>query len=116
MAHKNMLNGFEPAPKDPVAKLAQFFPKVVPVDMRVRLVVDNGQGAPGAGETTTIEYGSSSEALFSSSLPLEYSDIVCLKSPYGSLHAQAQVVAVQQEGSRRAVAVRLLDSEKKRMS
>ena len=111
MANENM---FESTPRDPVAKLAQFFPKVVPVDMRVQLIAMNG--APGTGETTTIEFGSSSEALFYSSLPLEYSDVVCLKSPYGSLQAQAQVVAVQQDGNRRAVAVRMLDSEKKRMS
>ena len=109
MAGKDMYE----TPRDPVAKLAQFFPKVVPVDLPVRLVLS---GAPGASETTTIEFGSSSEALFYSSLPLEYSDVVSLKSPYGSLHAEAQVVAVQQEGNRRAVAVRLLDSEKKRMS
>ena len=112
MAHKDML---ETAPRDPVAKLAQFFPKVVPVDMRVQLCIDSPTGM-GRGETTTIEFGSASEALFSSSLPLEYSDVVSLKSPYGSLQAQAQVVAVQQEGNRRAVAVRMLDSEKKRMS
>lgn len=110
MSHKNMLQSL---PKDPVAKLAEYFPKVVPVDMPVRLVLE---GAPGAGETTTIEYGSASEALFSSTLPLEYSDVVCLKSPYGSMQAEAQVVAVQQEGGRRAVAVRLLESERKRMS
>lgn len=114
MADKYMQNRFEAVVQDPVAKLAQFFPKVVPVEMRVHLIALNG--APGTGETTTIEYGSACEALFSSTLPLEYSDVVCLKSPYGSLQARAQVVAVQQDGNRRAVAVRMLDSEKKRMS
>ena len=108
-------NSFPAKPSaDPVARLAAFFPRVVPVDLPIQLTqVNNSQGM---AETTTIEFGSSSEALFFSRLPLEFSDVVCLKSPYGGLNAHAQVVAVQYEGDRRAVAVRMLDSEKKRMS
>jgi hypothetical protein len=61
---------------------------------------------PSGSESTVIEYGTSTEVLFSSSLPLEFADQVRLQNSDGSLDAKASVVAVQYQKGRTAVAAR----------
>lgn len=62
-----------------------------------------------ASENTVIEYGTSSEVLFASSLPLEFADMLRVQNADGTLNAQACVVAVQYNGRRAAVAARFTE-------
>ena len=57
-------------------------------------------------ETTVIEFGTSREVLFASSLPLEFADTLQLRNSDGSLDAEACVVAVQYNAGHTAVAAR----------
>jgi hypothetical protein len=86
------------------AKLAKFFPNATPVRIPVRL------SRPGSEqtltETTVIEFGTSTEVLFASNLPLEFADQVRLQNSDGTLDARASVVAVQYAKGRTAVAAR----------
>ena len=87
------------------AKLAKFFPNATPVRIPVRLtrMANSDQGLT---ESTVIEFGTSTEVLFSSSLPLEFADQVRLQNSDGSLDAKASVVAVQYQRGQTAVAAR----------
>ena len=44
---------------------------------------------------TVLEYGTSREVIFRSSLPLEFGDVVRLTNKDGSLNAEAEITAVQ---------------------
>ena len=91
------------------AKLAKFFPEASPVRIPVRLTRVLGEGK-GEGkdcmESTVIEFGTSREVLFSSTLPLEFADRLRLQNSDGSLDAEASVVALQYTSGRTAVAAR----------
>lgn len=89
----------------PTAKLAKFFPNATAVRIPVRLTRMVASD-PAASESTVIEFGTSTEVLFSSSLPLEFADQVRLQNSDGSLDAKAAVVAVQYQRGRTAVAAR----------
>lgn len=89
----------------PTAKLAKFFPNATAVRIPVRLT-RMASTEPSGSESTVIEYGTSTEVLFSSSLPLEFADQVRLQNSDGSLDAKASVVAVQYQKGRTAVAAR----------
>ena len=89
-----------------VAGLAQFFPEASPVRIPVR-VIRLKQGAS-LSEETVIEFGTPDEALFASSLPLEFEDGVKLENADGSLSAEAKVVAVQYQQGHTAVAARFV--------
>ena len=85
--------------------LAKFFPEATPVRIPVRLtrVINNGNSF---SETTMVEFGTAKEALFASTLPLEYGDILRLQNSDGTLDTEACVVALQYNGDRTAVAAR----------
>jgi len=87
------------------AKLARFFPNATAVRIPVRLSRLAGSD-PGLSESTVIEFGTASEVLFASTLPLEFADQVRLQNSDGTLDAKAAVVAVQYEKGRTAVAAR----------
>jgi len=89
-----------------VAGLAQFFPEASPVRIPVR-VVGMKQGVA-LSENTVIEFGTPQEALFASTLPLEFEDHVTLENSDGSLSAEATVVAVQYQEGRTAIAARFV--------
>src|SRR5438045_283408 len=80
-------------PHSSAAGLAQFFPDASPVRIPVR-VVGLKQGVA-LSEETVIEFGTPQEVLFTSTLPLEFEDLVRLENTDGSLSAEAKVVAVQ---------------------
>jgi hypothetical protein len=86
------------------AKLAKFFPEASPVRIPVRLTRVVGEKA--ASESTVIEFGTSREVLFSSTLPLEFADMLRLQNSDGTLDAEASVVALQYTSGRTAVAAR----------
>ena len=71
--------------------------------------IDAWETAPTANalrESTVIEYGTPSEVLFASSLPLEFDDKMRLENHDGSLLAEASVVALQYQGGSMVVAAR----------
>ncbi|HXN23290.1 MAG TPA: hypothetical protein VOA41_11175 [Candidatus Dormibacteraeota bacterium] len=90
-----------------VEKLAQFFPRARPVRIQVKVLAP-GLGARRFVETSVVEFATSKEALFASTLPLEFDDHVRVEEIDGALIAEASVVAVQYHQSRKAVAVRFL--------
>lgn len=92
-----------------VEKLAQFFPHACPVRIQVKLVAPR-LGARTIVETTVVEFATSTEALFSSTLPFEFDDHVRVQEIDGSLIAEATVIAVQYHQNRKAVAVRFVTS------
>jgi hypothetical protein len=89
----------------PTTNLAKFFPDATPVRIPVRLT---RMGAPGEplSETTLLEFGTPREALFASTLPLEFGDMLRLQNSDGTLDTEACVVALQYNGDRTAVAAR----------
>jgi hypothetical protein len=90
-----------------VAKLAHLFPSASPVRLPVR-VITMGTGRQSLQEQTVIEFGTSQEVLFSSTLPLEFEDRVRLTNSDGSLDASAKVVAVRYHDGAKAVAARFV--------
>jgi hypothetical protein len=90
-----------------VGKLAQLFPHATPVSMPVRVTALRA-GDRSLGENAVIEFGTPTEVLFRSTLPLEFDDRVQLRNLDGSLDEVASVVAVQYHEGQRAVAVRFV--------
>lgn len=90
-----------------VEKLAQLFPSASPVRIPVRVTTVTS-GRRRLREQTVIEFGTATEVLFASTLPLEFEDRVRLSNSDGSLDAQATVVAVRYHGGRKAVAARFV--------
>jgi hypothetical protein len=90
-------------------KLARLFPGASPMRIPVR-VLTLGSGRQRLQEKTVIEFGTASEVLFSSKLPLEFEDRVQLVNSDGSLDACATVVAVRYHNGSKAVAVRFVGS------
>lgn len=95
-------------PESFVSKLAQFFPNATPVRIPVSLTRVNLGGGQ-FSETTTIEFGTNKEVLFSSALPVEFADKLRIKNPDGTLDIDVSVVAVQYDGGKTAVAARFLN-------
>ena len=92
-----------------VAGLARFFPEAAPVRIPVQLArVPGVDDSPSAHftESTVIEFGTAREVLFSSTLPLEFADMLRLQNSDGTLDAEASVVALQYTSGRTAVAAR----------
>ena len=65
-----------------------------------------GKAKDGSSESTVIEFGTASEVLFASSLPLEFADVLRVQNSDGTLNAEACVVALQYNRGRTAVAAR----------
>ena len=93
---------------DCVAQLAQFFPDVQPVQVRADLL-SLKHGASKLQEKVLVEFASRDNAIFSSTLPLEFSDRVRLQHAQENKFADAIVIAVQYQDDRKAVAVRFSD-------
>jgi hypothetical protein len=89
-----------------VEKLAKLFPDALPARIPVRVSTVPAPGRRPLEEQTVIEFGTSREVLFSSSLPLEFEDQVRLQNSDASLDTRATVVAVRYHGGGKAVAVR----------
>jgi hypothetical protein len=90
-----------------VEKLAQLFPCVSPVRIAVSVATVTTGRRP-LQEQTVIEFGTPTEVLFASTLPLEFEDRVRLSNSDGSLDAHAIVVAVRYHDGRKAVAARFV--------
>jgi len=90
-----------------VAGLARFFPDATPVRMPVRLarLIEGGQPAD-FSESTIIEFGTPREVLFACKTPLEFADVVKLRTSDGSFEEEARVVAVQYHPGKISVAAR----------
>ena len=93
----------QPAGESLVGKLARFFPAAAPVRIAVQ-VTDHGARR----ESTVIEFGTPTEILFSSTLPLEFADSLRVRNADGSLDIEVRVVALQYESGRTAVAARFV--------
>jgi hypothetical protein len=91
-----------------VEKLAQLFPNASPMRIPVRILSAGPEGRR-LQEQTVIEFGTAKEAIFSTTLPLEFEDRVQLLNSDHSLDARAAVVAVRYHEGRKAVAARFLE-------
>lgn len=104
-----------------VAKLAEFFPGAIRMQMPVRVAILPAGAAekPPQAQTlmleskvspetehTVIEFGTAREVLFACGLPLEFEDRIRVMNRDGSLDAEAKVVAVQFQDGKMAVAAR----------
>ena len=90
-----------------VAKLAELFPSASPVRISV-LLSGMCAGRERLQERTVLEFGTAQEVLFSSSLPLEFEDLIRIASLDQSLDVRAKVVAMRYDGGRKAVAARFV--------
>ena len=90
-----------------VEKLAQLFPSASPLRLPVRVMAVE-TGSQSLQEKTVIEFGTSQEVLFASTLPLEFEDRVRVVNSDGSLDARAKVVAVRYHDGMKAVAARFV--------
>jgi len=88
-------------------QLARFFPRALAVRVPVHVTVLRG-GVTRLREATVVEFGGSDHAIFVSTLPLEFDDLVRLENGRKGSAAEASVVAVQYHEGRKAVAVRFL--------
>ncbi len=90
-----------------VSKLANFFPDAAPCHIAVRL--ERLGSAETFSENTIIEYGTTREALFACTRPLEFAEKVRLRNSDSSLDVEAYVVAVQYHSDQTAVAARFVE-------
>jgi hypothetical protein len=90
-----------------VAELARFFPGIVPV--RIPVLIFKGDSARAAAEQTTIEFGTAEECLFVCGLPLEFEDIVHVRTADGTLNSTAKIVAMRLQDDKMAFAARFLN-------
>lgn len=93
----------------PCKRLAEFFPQAVPVSIPVKVSKLNAAAVP-AAEQTLIEFGTPGEVLFSSGLPLDFEDTVQVRNSDGSFDVEAEIVAMQLDQGKRAVAARFLQN------
>ena len=95
-------------PRTHVPALANNFPCAVP--MRVSVCVSGVDGHGRAfSEHTTIEFGTPTEMMFSSALPLQHGDKVRIINQDGSFDVLTSVVATRYRNGKSAVAVRIDD-------
>ena len=93
--------------ESPVAGLARFFPDATPVRMPVQLarVIEPTDPAD-FSESTIIEFGTPREVLFACKTPLEFADLLRVRTSDGSFDEIAAVVAVQYHPGNILVAAR----------
>ena len=92
-----------------VAELARLFPGAVPVRIPVRV----SKGDPAKimpVEQTVIEFGTPAEVLFVSGLPLDFEDVVRVRTSDGSLNVSAKIVAMRFYHGKMAFAARFLEN------
>ncbi len=68
-------------------------------------ILDAGESA-GFSESTVIEFGTPREVLFACKTPLEFADVLRLRTSDGSLDVEVSVVAVQYHPGNTVVAAR----------
>jgi len=68
----------------------------------------SASSAAGFDESTIIEFGTPQEVLFACTTPLEFADVVRLRTADGSLDIEASVVAVQYHPGQTVIAARFL--------
>jgi hypothetical protein len=91
-------------------QLARFFPEAESVQVQAILKpLRNGSGK--VRETVMVEFASAANAIFASTLPLEFDDLVWLEDPRGRWQSQAMVVAVQYHEGQMAVAVQFVNGQ-----
>jgi hypothetical protein len=91
-----------------VAGLARFFPEAAPVRIPVQLARFSGEPLVRGNftESTIVEFGTPREVLFACAMPLEFADVVRLRTSDGSFDIEASVVAVQYHPGKTVVAAR----------
>ncbi len=75
------------------------------IPVQIARTVEGGS-TPNFSESTVIEFGTSREVLFASKNPLEFADILRLRTADGSLDVEVTVVAVQYQPGKTLVAAR----------
>jgi hypothetical protein len=108
---KTFRNGLGLCSGECVGELARFFPGAVPIRISVR-VTKEGPNTVTAPEHTLIEFGTASEVLFVSTLPLDFDDTVRLRNSDGSLDVEAEIIAMRLHHGQMAVAARFLQDVK----
>ena len=88
-----------------VEQLARFFPQALPVRLSAQVSAVRSGNAK-LHESVTVEFAAPDYAIFASSLPLEFDDLVRLERDGKSRKAEATVIAVQYHAGRKAVAVK----------
>jgi len=88
-------------------QLAQFFPRATAVRIPVQITSPRGDKTS-LHEATVVEFSSANHAIFISTLPLEFGDLVRLENRLEGSHVEATVDAVQYHDGRKAVAVRFV--------
>ncbi len=107
MAHHGAATARSSHSSSPVSGLARFFPDATPVRMPVQLArLHEGADSPAFTESTVIEFGTPRELLFACKTPLEFADLLRVRTNDGSLDEVASVVAVQYHPGTTLVAVR----------
>lgn len=100
-----------------VGRLAEFFPAAVPVRIPVEVMKIDGSESDGSqlrgrlastAEQTVIEFGTPGEVIFASGLPLDFEDTVRMKNFDGSFDVSAEIIALQLDQGKTAVAARFL--------
>jgi len=100
-----------------VGRLAEFFPAAVPVRIPVEVMKIDGSETDGSqlrdrlastAEQTVIEFGTPGEVIFASGLPLDFEDTVRMKNFDGSFDVSAEIIALQLDQGKTAVAARFL--------
>ena len=88
-------------------QLARFFPQAAPVKIPVAVISTRG-GTSHLREATVVEFSSADHAIFLSTLPLEFGDLVKLEATVKGIFTEATVEAVQYHEGSKAVAVKFL--------
>ena len=91
-------------------QLARFFPQLPAVRIPAHVTpVGPGVSPARLQESVVVEYGSEENAIFVSTLPLEFADRVRISRERGGRSAEATVIALQYHDGRKAVAIRFQD-------
>lgn len=107
MAQHGVATARIPLGDSPVAGLARFFPDSTPVRMPVQLArVVDAEDTPNFTESVVIEFSTPREVLFACKTPLEFADLLRVRTADGSLDEVASVVAVQYHPGNTLVAAR----------
>ena len=107
MAYQATATGRAAHDANAVAALARFFPEATPVRIPVQLARTlEASAVPDFSESTVIEFGTPREVLFACKTPLEFADVLRVRTSDGSLDEEAHVVAVQYHPGKTLVAAR----------
>ena len=109
LAHQAVATGRAAQNASSVAALARFFPDATPVRIPVQItrVVEPGATAS-FSESTVVEFGTPREVLFACKTPLEFADVLRLKTSDGAFNVDVSVVAVQYHPGNTVIAARFL--------